>query len=428
MSMNTICFWYTEAYVPLRDTKLRIETAKAEGGTELRLALHETLANPDLLQRFEQHCAEEWATENLEFYKQVVLFEVACVSAKKHVEQCDADEREEAYEECISSLSRKACKIYVKFIISGAGQQVNLPSRVVTSLDRFFGMHDMLKYRETGKDSKRTSKRYSSFLALTPLRTRFDNKSSEVQTNSGGASPVQIDIKTSNRASTESRSDFDRKSLQSSPTSSLVPGFPNLNSGRSLASPGSPSVPGSPGIPSRLTSPGKLSRGSPGSGRRSQGSRKSTGGLLAQREFSTRQSISHLDATRLGFGVRRTSNTISTIGAMTPCSQERKRLMEARVKYKKNQEFCKAVQATAQELLSKAKRSIGVNTSANDLGEQKRIRVLMTVFDEAKLNIYKLMSGDSHVRFSKRKEMIELVAGRGLRTTVIRGKSVPRLI
>jgi len=49
--------------------------AVAESDT-LKYSLIDTLANPTLLELFEDHLIEEWSPENIEFYKDVILFEL----------------------------------------------------------------------------------------------------------------------------------------------------------------------------------------------------------------------------------------------------------------------------------------------------------------------------------------------------------------
>jgi len=66
--------WFTESYFPLAAT-LRNKSG-TKNGAENTHSLMLTLANPDLLQMFEEHLISEWSIENLQFFKSSVLYKI----------------------------------------------------------------------------------------------------------------------------------------------------------------------------------------------------------------------------------------------------------------------------------------------------------------------------------------------------------------
>ncbi|GAB5361064.1 hypothetical protein AAMO2058_000682600 [Amorphochlora amoebiformis] len=139
--------WYLESYTPLHLTKKNLALAKSslDGGH----SLSDTIADPDLLNEFHSHLIKEWSPESIQFYKNVVLFEIdsknilsyyfprlcqthcnpKSVKTQKYLEYAEKE---------LEKLQLKAYEIYKLYVKVGADQEVNLSQKVRTPLGEFF--------------------------------------------------------------------------------------------------------------------------------------------------------------------------------------------------------------------------------------------------------------------------------------------------
>eukprot|EP00467_Chlorarachnion_reptans_P001095 CAMPEP_0114495132 /NCGR_PEP_ID=MMETSP0109-20121206/5038_1 /TAXON_ID=29199 /ORGANISM="Chlorarachnion reptans, Strain CCCM449" /LENGTH=896 /DNA_ID=CAMNT_0001672247 /DNA_START=367 /DNA_END=3057 /DNA_ORIENTATION=+ len=162
--------WYTESYRATRQT-YKHHDATAQGDYGLSHTLEDTLVDPDLLQRFEEHLIQEWATENLMFYKSVVLFELEAeakvleLQSNRKGRNMDSSTHisiavitrsrsrsksvlEITPDHLVETIGQRALGIYVKYLEEDSPFQVNLPSRIIKSVDRFFRQDALLTLRD----------------------------------------------------------------------------------------------------------------------------------------------------------------------------------------------------------------------------------------------------------------------------------------
>mmetsp|Transcript_20511 Transcript_20511/g.30692 ORF Transcript_20511/g.30692 Transcript_20511/m.30692 type:complete len:656 (-) Transcript_20511:95-2062(-) len=375
MMIVTLSFWYVESYKAYTETIKRCNELK--NCEKINLQLSETLSDPILLHKFQFHLMNEWASENLQFYKSVVLFEVLATKKLKQLRvlerenktATDTKEIREMRAKIEDKLSITALEIYLKYIEKYSPTQVNVPARVSATLDHFFSSEYMAEYREFAEGTFTTFSQGSTMSSSQVVR------------------PIR---------------------------SNTV----HLNLEGKLASTGSQVE-----YPHDAESPNPFHDN--------------------KQSFSARSGFNSIKSTTLQQFIDRKAHhnrqpTEPTSGAV------RKRLQEARARYKRNQQFCKAIGQLAESRLAvtrspkenmsslrlKTPSSISVNDRKNLGGSQgsegsvsinsntapqisEELEKLMSIFDEAKAAIYDLMNNDSHVRFAKTDSVKKYLAERG---------------
>lgn len=138
-----VVFWGTESLLPLILT-YRAEAQAAAGDGQDRTArshtarsdgLVDTLTDARRLRQFEEHLVNEWALENLEFYKAAILYRLrAGAVLERRPRPLRAVQ--------MTKIRRIAYEIFSVFLEEGAPYQVNLPNAVSRQINTFFSAHE----------------------------------------------------------------------------------------------------------------------------------------------------------------------------------------------------------------------------------------------------------------------------------------------
>ncbi|GAB5356734.1 hypothetical protein AAMO2058_000314400 [Amorphochlora amoebiformis] len=177
-----IALWYTESYQPLRLTQRRLK--EIDSGAKIEHRMVETLADPHMLQLFEDHLMQEWSSENLTFFKKVVIYRARVERALRNISNSLRRSNIEQDSKLISRggggggagggtpladkinlLARKlglqALSICREHVGQSARDQVNLPSEVVKDIHALFNSSPLFTEIPAGPiksyDSRRTS-------------------------------------------------------------------------------------------------------------------------------------------------------------------------------------------------------------------------------------------------------------------------------
>ncbi|GAB5369061.1 hypothetical protein AAMO2058_001373000 [Amorphochlora amoebiformis] len=144
--------WYCESWIPLQLTKKNI--ALAEADTSNMHKLIDTIANPVLLHKFEQHLIGEWSHETLQFYKRAVLFQIDATEIyrqysrwfSRNEKSLERVKKLKSAQKDLTILRRRARDIYQEFIMEDAENQVNLAKDAVKLLHDFFSDEIFLSF------------------------------------------------------------------------------------------------------------------------------------------------------------------------------------------------------------------------------------------------------------------------------------------
>eukprot|EP00468_Gymnochlora_sp_CCMP2014_P002507 CAMPEP_0167759858 /NCGR_PEP_ID=MMETSP0110_2-20121227/11256_1 /TAXON_ID=629695 /ORGANISM="Gymnochlora sp., Strain CCMP2014" /LENGTH=680 /DNA_ID=CAMNT_0007646289 /DNA_START=61 /DNA_END=2103 /DNA_ORIENTATION=+ len=395
-------FWYTESYQPLMRTRKRIEECKSPNTTST-LPLSETLASPDLLQLFQEHLVEEWAMENLDFYQEVVFFDVMSINTLRRCEEAKKrmgtdskvpENRESRITELVKALALKAIRIYVVYIEEGAKHQVNLSARTASSLHEFFSNSQIANWRviatktftqfDVSEMASSTERSKSLFKGTS---APFVLKSGHSAIETPGGKPSAMDIGTMNP--------IDGK--QSSPTT------PRQFFGVSVGSLQSPAD--NKSITNDETPPHSEGEASTGTAHKVAPVKISIRSDLSQTpDFDSKKGIELQTHSRGDFGEPPGFKPVATSYA------EKKLLRKATLRLKNNNKFCKVVRTAASVRI----QSTDLRFSAALMSDTKDpsvalLQKLIIIFDEAKAEIFLLMK-DTHVRFSQKASVRSLAA------------------
>ncbi|GAB5362759.1 hypothetical protein AAMO2058_000826000 [Amorphochlora amoebiformis] len=193
-----VMIWMTESYLTLYLTRKRIEEAHTADNTTHRLV--DTLANPRLLEMFEDHLIEEWAPENLQFYKAVVMFKLDTLNALKRIQDRSKKDYvltpEERGTMLLAVVRREAFRIYMAFIHDSANSQVNLPAYIFNDINKFFdgNVFNMLREEHQSRTWAETMYQPTSMMERFPAARFGDHHElSTVKNREAAPSPVPKD-------------------------------------------------------------------------------------------------------------------------------------------------------------------------------------------------------------------------------------------
>ena len=146
--------WYCESYFSLRLTWTQImECQNSADGP----SLENIITTPLLLDLFETHLLKEWSIENIEFFKDAVLYEIFVIKAHDKSKKLISEGRQQSASNVSSSsasvtfgpgmvkksvkqelisVRKQAWKIYSLHIIDGAWKQVNLRGKTFNKLNK----------------------------------------------------------------------------------------------------------------------------------------------------------------------------------------------------------------------------------------------------------------------------------------------------
>ncbi|GAB5369052.1 hypothetical protein AAMO2058_001372300 [Amorphochlora amoebiformis] len=160
-----VILWYCESWIPLQLTKKSMTLAEADTSNMHKLI--DTIANPVLLHKFEQHLIGEWSHETLQFYKQAVLFQIDATEIYRQRKRwfcqnvkgsAECMKKLKVAAKDLMTLRRRARKIYEDYIMEDAENQVNLSKGVVKPLHDFFTDDHFLHFERVLEDSSVTSR------------------------------------------------------------------------------------------------------------------------------------------------------------------------------------------------------------------------------------------------------------------------------
>ncbi|GAB5363796.1 hypothetical protein AAMO2058_000914000 [Amorphochlora amoebiformis] len=143
--MLKMIFWWTESYIPVKLTRKKLKEG-SRGTSSLKLS--DTLASPRLIQMFEDHLLEEWAIENLEFYKEAVLYGMKCHTMLKQLSKflrsaAHNGAKQQKIRLNIEKCTRKAIPLYERFINDGASLQINIPAKMANKIHEIFDLPEI---------------------------------------------------------------------------------------------------------------------------------------------------------------------------------------------------------------------------------------------------------------------------------------------
>mmetsp|Transcript_5094 Transcript_5094/g.10095 ORF Transcript_5094/g.10095 Transcript_5094/m.10095 type:complete len:355 (-) Transcript_5094:663-1727(-) len=147
--------WYTESWIPLKmSEKWRNDKTLEHRGTKL-IQFVQTLSDPVLLRRFERHVLKEWSPESLQFYKAVTVHQIytkrALTAIKKEGKKDSPDF--DKIETVTSGLLTGAMKIYLTYVDNRAPNMVNIDGKIRLKIVRFFSSPGMRSYRTAAENS-----------------------------------------------------------------------------------------------------------------------------------------------------------------------------------------------------------------------------------------------------------------------------------
>ncbi|GAB5353942.1 hypothetical protein AAMO2058_000077400 [Amorphochlora amoebiformis] len=142
--------WGVESVMPLYLTRQKIALSQVKGPIQNH-DLADTLARPELLQLFEDHLLEEWASENLEFYKEAVLYRLQANRLKRAYGEAPRDpiERNKRLRHMAERLAKRAIRIYTVYVAPGASHWVNLSAKTVEDIENVLDEPFIEKIAET---------------------------------------------------------------------------------------------------------------------------------------------------------------------------------------------------------------------------------------------------------------------------------------
>mmetsp|Transcript_158 Transcript_158/g.253 ORF Transcript_158/g.253 Transcript_158/m.253 type:complete len:488 (+) Transcript_158:614-2077(+) len=384
-SMFTFTFWYTESYFPLQLTWKRLEESKRSGAINIKMI--DVLANPQLLQLFEDHLIKEWAIENLEFYKSVVLFRIIANREYKRLMDLGKKDKDgtifsENVETIFGSVATNALQIYEKHIAHDAPQEVNLPNSASRPIHDLFQDPLISRVRLLGLGHA-MSHRPSSVanFSLVPKEAE-DNKENQPRKDSLAfkpTTPIRLDDTGTPELS---------QTRAVSGTRDIEKGERFLDSSASLA----PSK-ARGGVDISLASLGESSKPTI-----QTESKPMLPGMVARRRSSSRtrsERPAYLVDIKAEYGV-------SDVKVETPTRKRKESFVYRR---RSNRNFCKNIQG-AKDVHVELKGLIAdievTENSVEDTLEKamlSKLRQLMRVFDDAETDVYNLLKTDSFRRF-----------------------------
>ncbi|GAB5368406.1 hypothetical protein AAMO2058_001316600 [Amorphochlora amoebiformis] len=154
--------WYLYSYLPMKLTLKKVEEANDVAGGP---SLLDTLTNPALLEKFENHLIQEWSHENVLFFKEVTLQQLEARKCHERVLALFAPKKKNHFRslsgtlisgspngsarQTLSSPDDKAkrevehlrtlsLRIYYRYVRIEAAEAVNIPSKIRAKLITFF--------------------------------------------------------------------------------------------------------------------------------------------------------------------------------------------------------------------------------------------------------------------------------------------------
>mmetsp|Transcript_27694 Transcript_27694/g.53845 ORF Transcript_27694/g.53845 Transcript_27694/m.53845 type:complete len:637 (+) Transcript_27694:54-1964(+) len=152
-------FWYTESWTPLKVSReWRDISGATEGKGKRLIRLVQTLSDPDLLRRFEGHVLKEWAPESLQFFKAVTVHEIFAKKAlTAMVREAEKEgPNHQTIERITSDLLIGAIKIFQTYVDTGAHYSININGSKRQRIVNFFSSSSMIPYRVAAETCNKT--------------------------------------------------------------------------------------------------------------------------------------------------------------------------------------------------------------------------------------------------------------------------------